>query len=152
MLHHVADRAAGADFQNPRHGPRPAQFVGGAADRRRAAPERLEHCPVATRLEGERGGLEHFDEPGDVRNGLVGKRVIVAEDARQAAIAELVGERALGEHQHLGMLGSEIPAGSLERSEEHTSELQSLMRISYAVFCLKKKKNYNTSITQFSLD
>src|SRR3546814_7373562 len=32
----------------------------------------------------------------------------------------------------------------LERSEEHTSELQSLMRISYAVFCLKKKK---TSIT-----
>src|SRR3546814_3198648 len=28
-----------------------------------------------------------------------------------------------------------------ERSEEHTSELQSLMRISYAVFCLKKKKN-----------
>src|SRR3546814_6402962 len=34
------------------------------------------------------------------------------------------------------------------RSEEHTSELQSLMRISYAVFCLKKKKhNTNTQIT-----
>src|SRR3546814_4083765 len=31
------------------------------------------------------------------------------------------------------------------RSEEHTSELQSLMRISYAVFCLKKKKNVNIS-------
>src|SRR3546814_2167549 len=31
-----------------------------------------------------------------------------------------------------------------QRSEEHTSELQSLMRISYAVFCLKKKKHYNT--------
>src|SRR3546814_4426695 len=31
--------------------------------------------------------------------------------------------------------------GSDRRSEEHTSELQSLMRISYAVFCLKKKKN-----------
>src|SRR3546814_1025931 len=30
---------------------------------------------------------------------------------------------------------------SIERSEEHTSELQSLMRISYAVFCLKKKNN-----------
>src|SRR3546814_7846308 len=30
---------------------------------------------------------------------------------------------------------------STKRSEEHTSELQSLMRISYAVFCLKKKKN-----------
>src|SRR3546814_1664689 len=35
-------------------------------------------------------------------------------------------------------------AKAVERSEEHTSELQSLMRISYAVFCLKKKKN-NTS-------
>src|SRR3546814_7970633 len=32
------------------------------------------------------------------------------------------------------------------RSEEHTSELQSLMRISYAVFCLKKKKNKNRQI------
>src|SRR3546814_1780948 len=31
------------------------------------------------------------------------------------------------------------------RSEEHTSELQSLMRISYAVFCLKKKKTFQTS-------
>src|SRR3546814_8151834 len=35
--------------------------------------------------------------------------------------------------------GLTAPAGI--RSEEHTSELQSLMRISYAVFCLKKKKN-----------
>src|SRR3546814_5489509 len=33
------------------------------------------------------------------------------------------------------------------RSEEHTSELQSLMRISYAVFCLKKKKNNKTQLT-----
>src|SRR3546814_1395712 len=35
-------------------------------------------------------------------------------------------------------------ASSAARSEEHTSELQSLMRISYAVFCLKKKKKNNT--------
>src|SRR3546814_6149352 len=35
--------------------------------------------------------------------------------------------------------------GRLVRSEEHTSELQSLMRISYAVFCLKKKKNTHTT-------
>src|SRR3546814_10237550 len=34
-------------------------------------------------------------------------------------------------------------AREIFRSEEHTSELQSLMRISYAVFCLKKKKNSN---------
>src|SRR3546814_8414970 len=32
-----------------------------------------------------------------------------------------------------------------DRSEEHTSELQSLMRISYAVFCLKKKNNHTTT-------
>src|SRR3546814_8863181 len=36
--------------------------------------------------------------------------------------------------------GSPVGAGGTARSEEHTSELQSLMRISYAVFCLKKKK------------
>src|SRR3546814_2520332 len=35
------------------------------------------------------------------------------------------------------------PETSTSRSEEHTSELQSLMRISYAVFCLKKKKHKN---------
>src|SRR3546814_7983438 len=34
--------------------------------------------------------------------------------------------------------------GASERSEEHTSELQSLMRISYAVFCLKKQNKKNT--------
>src|SRR3546814_2554788 len=34
-----------------------------------------------------------------------------------------------------------------DRSEEHTSELQSLMRISYAVFCLKKKNNIQKQIT-----
>src|SRR3546814_4118972 len=34
------------------------------------------------------------------------------------------------------------------RSEEHTSELQSLMRISYAVFCLKKKRHHYTKHTQ----
>src|SRR3546814_10326613 len=33
------------------------------------------------------------------------------------------------------------------RSEEHTSELQSLMRISYAVFCLKKKNTHNNKVT-----
>src|SRR3546814_3119083 len=37
-------------------------------------------------------------------------------------------------------LFSETQGAGLTRSEEHTSELQSLMRISYAVFCLKKKK------------
>src|SRR3546814_9390439 len=41
-------------------------------------------------------------------------------------------------------LPSRVPTGTY-RSEEHTSELQSLMRISYAVFCLKKKKQNNNN-------
>src|SRR3546814_8947667 len=52
-------------------------------------------------------------------------------------------------------LNSAYSAEGVSRSEEHTSELQSLMRISYAVFCLKKKKkntqskpSYNTQTTQ----
>src|SRR3546814_1485316 len=40
----------------------------------------------------------------------------------------------------LGTIGTLMMREAI-RSEEHTSELQSLMRISYAVFCLKKKKN-----------
>src|SRR3546814_1261964 len=39
-------------------------------------------------------------------------------------------------------------AAKLSRSEEHTSELQSLMRTSYAVFCLKKKKHKHKSTTR----
>src|SRR3546814_9039875 len=38
------------------------------------------------------------------------------------------------------LAASTVAQGTILRSEEHTSELQSLMRISYAVFCLKKKK------------
>src|SRR3546814_6582796 len=41
----------------------------------------------------------------------------------------------------LGGIGLNVIQGA-RRSEEHTSELQSLMRISYAVFCLKKKKKH----------
>src|SRR3546814_3873042 len=43
----------------------------------------------------------------------------------------------------LGNLDERFGKRALPRSEEHTSELQSLMRISYAVFCLKKKKKKN---------
>src|SRR3546814_4096767 len=43
------------------------------------------------------------------------------------------------------------PAGNIPRSEEHTSELQSLMRLSYAVFCLNKTAKYiHHVITQYN--
>src|SRR3546814_10902709 len=49
-----------------------------------------------------------------------------------------------------GTTNATLPKSIEKRSEEHTSELQSLMRISYAVFCLKKKNNTtnNTHKTQ----
>src|SRR3546814_7379905 len=52
------------------------------------------------------------------------------------------GERVVAFDAHLGaQLDQIMNEVEGERSEEHTSEHQSLMRLSYAVFCLKKKKN-----------
>src|SRR3546814_4175714 len=47
--------------------------------------------------------------------------------------------RDYNEQRTHGAIGNKVPAAPTKRSEEHTSELQSLMRISYAVFCLTKK-------------
>src|SRR3546814_10153714 len=57
---------------------------------------------------------------------------LVAEDVQLVAAVEVGGDDLAGRQRLL--------ARADQRSEEHTSELQSLMRISYAVFCLKKKK------------
>src|SRR3546814_1894981 len=83
-----------------------------------------------------------------------------AERAKAAAAAKVqigksgkfVGQQAIQLHGGMGMTDEldvghymkrlmmiDTCFGNAERSEEHTSELQSLMRISYAVFCLKKK-------------
>src|SRR3546814_5395446 len=59
-------------------------------------------------------------------------------DAHGHAADVAGGEEADQRQRHHG--DDKTKAGNAERSEEHTSELQSLMRISYAVFCLKKKK------------
>src|SRR3546814_7062917 len=70
---------------------------------------------------------------------------IASADAAPETAARL--NAWLAEGCHGGMIWMESragqrgsPQGLWPRSEEHTSELQSLMRISYAVFCLKKKK------------
>src|SRR3546814_4232075 len=56
-------------------------------------------------------------------------------------LVELAASAGLLATASPGDLGeSWMPTDAYDRSEEHTSELQSLMRISYAVFCLKKKK------------
>src|SRR3546814_2033595 len=64
--------------------------------------------------------------------GVNGVRLPQAESVRAANRTEHL-RIALSSHSEFGPRG-------LDRSEEHTSELQSLMRISYAVFCLKKKR------------
>src|SRR3546814_3888602 len=53
-----------------------------------------------------------------------------------AFVAQRIGMDNIGPFLFTGL---RFALGALARSEEHTSELQSLMRISYAVFCLKKK-------------
>src|SRR3546814_1232620 len=55
-------------------------------------------------------------------------------------------------HSFSGLFGlhGDARVASAGRSEEHTSELQSLMRISYAVFCLKKKKNTTKYIIRYA--
>src|SRR3546814_4368723 len=71
---------------------------------------------------------EGFDDPaGQI---VVHGEVFARPVGRGTQPAELLGD---------GAAGFLFPFPDLFRSEEHTSELQSLMRISYAVFCLKKK-------------
>src|SRR3546814_8612183 len=59
---------------------------------------------------------------------------------RKARADAVKGEADQGQHlvRHRGDRGRRLDARGRARSEEHTSELQSLMRISFAVFCLKK--------------
>src|SRR3546814_8493405 len=93
-----------------------------------------------------------------------GGRQEIAAAARQLAAAVVAGEIAPDDIDEecftAGLLTAGIPDPDLvirtsgeqrlsNRSEEHTSELQSLMRISYAVFCLNKKK---INITNTELD
>src|SRR3546814_4663027 len=88
-------------------------------------------CPYQGQVETPMHPLERVDPLVDVRGGIVREHLEPVEARHDLDLPILraaihrKGERALFDDR---------------RSEEHTSELQSLMRISYAVFCLKKKK------------
>src|SRR3546814_6894577 len=95
--------------------------------------------PVRTR--------DNIDLPGNAYVIRV-HGVPVAQGEAPAGMVLVLGERPAGLPGQstidpvFGMEATWVPAEmatQAERSEEHTSELQSLMRISYAVFCLKKK-------------
>src|SRR3546814_6927230 len=75
---------------------------------------------------------------GQVGQHLLEEREFAAFELAQHRGQILVGQRRVDAEQIVD-LGPRCWASS-KRSEEHTSELQSLMRHSYAVFCLKKKK------------
>src|SRR3546814_5406450 len=106
-------------------------------------PHRIAHDEVYYVLRRGRGGLRRRAtglEPGIGRLSVrrrgrrdhAAGRAPADADHRLSAAQRLEPDSAMLRHRPTP------PSG--HRSEEHTSELQSLMRISYAVFCLKKKK------------
>src|SRR3546814_2087452 len=96
--------------------------------------------------------------PSDLKHGLAAEKADAIEQAAaEVAAGRLDGQFPLviwqtGSGTQSNMNANEVIAGRdhLVRSEEHTSELQSLMRISYAVFCLKKKKNTTQEANRYT--
>src|SRR3546814_8170147 len=88
----------------------------------------LPHAPL------EKGPIDRLG-----RERPVGREIRKMDDEPGAKIVAVGVER---EQLHPARVDADqrLVRGRWQRSEEHTSELQSLMRISYAVFCLKKKK------------
>src|SRR3546814_6652621 len=104
----------------------------------------LRNVPQQSRIAVRVDEVATEDVPGWTNIGVSAAKLsgvaLVDEKVEHArSLLELVANR----HRVLVLLRAEA-IGFVEdqRSEEHTSELQSLMRISSAVFCLKKKKNY----------
>src|SRR3546814_2982111 len=79
---------------------------------------------------------------GVTKTSFAGGKASIVQ-AGDAADAE---DSVRGNLNATGLNGAEVTDCRVRRSEEHTSELQSLMRISYAVFCLKKKNKQNNYI------
>src|SRR3546814_1143439 len=107
----------------------------------RAVARRIEHHHVAARqLVGQHRKAREIAQLGLHAAGAIGAPGSSIE-RRQRVLGALgrIDLQVLGQGEGEGpAAGEEIGRGL--RSEEHTSELQSLMRISYAVFCLKKKR------------
>src|SRR3546814_10604006 len=107
---------------------------------------------MATRHESRLVGLVDVRPQGDdvgrashIALNRLDHQAIILERMEYGAHPEvrdplLVMEIAMGHPVEIMRRGLGFRRHQVERSEEHTSELQSLMRISYAVFCLKKKK------------
>src|SRR3546814_10277504 len=104
-----------------------------------------ELCPVIDAS----GGAPFQRHIVDVGDGDSATRLIyVADIHARSAIGRLCCPCRFRGQQGCPVIdGTEAGSGEEHRSEEHTSELKSLMSISYAVFCLKKKKTTNKNTT-----
>src|SRR3546814_6009411 len=93
--------------------------------------------PRSTRTDTRFPYTTLFRSPADPRaSGIQLKRRMISSKRSQDLARSFVGDVATPNKSPDRLVSAE----AYQRSEEHTSELQSLMRISYAVFCLKKKK------------
>src|SRR3546814_8400209 len=92
-------------------------------------------------LDGQQGGGQRRIEDGGHARGRAGHEKCLA--LRCTEVEPLGEKRYDGAARH-----DDRPFGAKRRSEEHTYELQSLMSISYAVCCLKKKDTLNTDNTR----
>src|SRR3546814_1157224 len=128
--------------------PRPARVLGGSIlfadpDKPGTITDIVRLAPDGREMRALRGGRISivFQEPMTAMSPLhtigdqVGEALRLHRDASASEARELTRDM-------LRLVG--FP----DRSEEHTSELQSLMRISYAVFCLKKKKQQQSNKQQ----
>src|SRR3546814_8665243 len=97
------------------------------------ATHAADHPIASVRVAFDRDGITATRVEG-LADIATGRKVTAGDPVRIASISQLVTT--------IGVMRL-VEAGKL-RSEEHTSELQSLMRISYAVFCLKKKNTHTT--------
>src|SRR3546814_10759280 len=97
--------------------------------------------------------FKDFGLHADIERALTAKRYSQPTPIQQQAIPVLLEGRDLcgiaqtgtGKTAAFSLPSLDYLLNNPKRSEEHTSELQSLMRISYAVFCLKKKTNKITN-------
>src|SRR3546814_1528285 len=95
---------------------------------------------------GEFSGWQRLDRPGEPSR----RSEATLQSALERALSFVAGHRVdttcAGRTDAGVHAACQVVHFDTERSEEHTSELQSLMRISYAVFCLKQKTKTKTTI------
>src|SRR3546814_4837706 len=110
----------------------------------------IEQPVIARGVFGRFGGQRRMREPAEHAQPIIDRDEDDAAPCEIRAIVDWLGTAADPQRAAVDPDNDRGFLRMLGRSEEHTSELQSLMRISYAVFCLKKK--HNTSMTDIARD